>query len=482
MPTPDGRETPEEKEARLASPAQAPRAPVPKPRAAAGAGGFVNFAQRFGANQDVAKREAAKYGQQATGAVGAAQQSLGAAQQKFTQGVNTGTVQAPGGAPSTNTGAAAPVPQAAAPVAPQQPVAPPAPNFPTTPDDGQALTGESTRTPESSGPTIAEMLAKANQKYTGPAGLEGTEDAAQKAWAAQQQLDLLGSNKSAGETAGSNMATLVNESGPSGSRGADALSGALISSAGRKDFDALRAKFNPNKELLDAQDKATATAKQAKADSETNAKAWGDAATAKGEQQKLQEDIKTKNDAAAKTGRDAARQERASDVPATPDEANDPFYGIDKSDPEDVKQRQEELARFTKAKQSTTNDTINNAFEDFNAYFSPINVGLNAAGVRDPGQDYETKSVHPMEGADSRGQDPSVTNGRNIDWAATGPYGFYVWRNMTPDDWKTLTSKPRNGPNGQGAWVMKKAAMLQEAANAKRAAKAQGPKTGSTRG
>lgn len=256
---------------------------------------YTNFSRRFNANKDVAKREAGKYAAQATDAAGKAAGSLADSQAQFAQGVNTGTVQSPTGAPSTNTGGGAqPMGIGATMLLPQSNT-----NAltgestkPTPQPAGQnsaALDGESTKPTQAAtagapastwqgnqdyvdsttGLTIAQMLAKAGQTYTGPMGLDTTQ-ASIDANAAQQQLNLLKDNNG--------IQTLVNEGGPSGSTGADALSGALIGSAGRGDFDALRAKFNPNKDISDAQAKAQKTAEDAQASSAANAEQWNQSA------------------------------------------------------------------------------------------------------------------------------------------------------------------------------------------------------------
>ncbi len=117
---------------------------------------FTNFARRFAANADVAHREADKYANQATSAAARASASLGAAQTQFANGVNTGSVAPPPGsdAPAaTNVGGAIPPSNSGdASSIPANTVAPAAP--PVT----------------QGGPSIADMLAKAGQSYTGPAG------------------------------------------------------------------------------------------------------------------------------------------------------------------------------------------------------------------------------------------------------------------------------------------------------------------------
>jgi hypothetical protein len=282
MPNPDGTLTAEEKR-----------------RQQPGASGYVNFAQRFGANQAVAQREAGKYANQAQTAAEAAQKATQQAQQKFSMDSTAGTVQ-----PMTNVGASAPVPTtgagytAAASQVGNTVVNRPATgpglqqnlgNESTRPGaTNQALSGESTR--PAAGPSIADMLARAKEQYSGPEGLD-TADAAAKAQQAQQQLGAIGSD--------AGLTTLVNQGDAGGTAGADALSGVLIGTAGRPQFAGLRARFNPNKDLLAAQDAAIAQAKQARATSEANAKGWGDAAAQAGATKAEMDAVNAKNDAAA---------------------------------------------------------------------------------------------------------------------------------------------------------------------------------------
>ncbi len=137
---------------------------------------FTNFGRRFSANKGAAQSSANKYAQQAASAVDAAGNALKGAQSAFAAGVNTGTVQGPGGAPSTNTGAAAVPPSNAAPVPP--PVVPQ-----HTPDEDAQLARAGLNNVNTEGPSLAEMLAKAGQEYTGPEGIndQAATDAALKA-------------------------------------------------------------------------------------------------------------------------------------------------------------------------------------------------------------------------------------------------------------------------------------------------------------
>ncbi len=272
MPMPDGSETPQEKAAREGKPPPHQRNQAPTD--------FVNFSRRFGANKDVAQREAAGYGRQAEHAAGAAQGALKAAQGNFAAGVNTGTVgAAPNNTGWVNTGPVADLHAGAT-------------DYDTPP-------GPTPAAPSGPRTTIEEMLAKAGQQYTGPAGLD-TVDATKTAQTAQQQLEALKDPNG--------IQALVSQR-PSGSHGADALSGALIGSAGRQQFDALRAKFNPNKDLLDAQKVAVETAKKAKETSDANAKGWGANAAAA-------QAVKDENDAsaAAALARAQAQAKKKSEV------------------------------------------------------------------------------------------------------------------------------------------------------------------------
>ncbi len=419
---------------------------------------FTNFARRFNANKDVATREAGKYANQATTAAGKAAGSLQAAQTQFANGVNTGSVAPPPGsnAPAaTNVGGAAPPPTSA--IAATPAALPPAqPSGQTS----QALEGESTR--PGGGMTMADMLAKAGEQYTGPMGLDTTQ-AIPDALAAQEQLDLLKD--------GNGVGTLVNESGQSGTQGADALSGSLIGAAGRQNFDALRAKFNPNKDLNDAQDKAIKTAEEARKKSEENASGWGKAADAKGvsdEQEAAYGAAKTKADAEKADAADKANvplksyeSTYAAGVGGSGDTGENRraymMSGVDQKNPAAVKKRQEEIAAYQKASATTMQNDMDSTFNDINSYMSPSVILQQAGGGKDATQSAAQKQYN---GGGTASQSGSTDN-NVIPWGKVGADGFFVWRSMTPDDWKTI-----NGLNGnsQRKWIDDRAQQLRNMA------------------
>ncbi len=439
---------------------------------------FTNFSRRFNANADVSKQQAGKYAAQATGAAGKAAASLGAAQQKFATGVNTGSVAPPPGssAPAaTNTGGAVPPP--AAPPPPltgkpledalnPQPGAGGASNVPV--GNSQALSGESTRpgtnqqglTGESTktgATSIADMLAKAGQSYTGPQGLD-TETAAVDANAAQGQLDALKDPNG--------IQALVNDSGQSGTRGSDALSGALIGSAGRQDFDALRGRFNPNKDLNDAQDKAIKQAKDAKEQSEKNAEGWkGAAGEAQAGKDRL-DAANTANDARVKSEAEA-RDKRMPDkgyqeqFGGQDTEENRQAYmmnGVDKGDARAVAKRQAEIANYYGAQKMTTQQQMDTTFADFNTAFSPSAGIATLSGNQDQTQN-AAKNQYGFLSVDGGGKAAA----QHVPWDKAGVDGFFVWRQMSPSDWQEISGKPASGPNGQLAWIQEKARRLRAA-------------------
>lgn len=385
---------------------------------------FTNFARRFSANKDVSRQQANKYAGQAAGKAGAAAQSLATAQGQFAQGVNTGSVAPPPGstAPSaTNVGAAVP-PANSAPV-------PGATQFnPANPMLGNPATSGN-RQPNQ----LQDMLNQAGKSYSGPEGLDTTQ-ATKDTDAAQQNLDALKDS--------SGVQALVNDSGQSGTTGADRLSGALIGQAGRKDFDALRAKFNPNKELHDAQDAAVKQAADAKASSEANASAWGERANA--------EQARQANATQATPDAQKQRNPALDKVPAQGAESNI-MAGLE-NDPEAQKQRGAEFDAFKKATQSDAGDS---ARDVVNAT-SPSQWIAEATGNRNPLGDYFTSSYHPNEGNAS-----GSTHGDHIDWggALTTPAeSFWVYRQMDPAQWKEINSLPHNR---QKEWIGKRLQQIQ---------------------
>ncbi len=289
------------------------------------------------------------------------------------------------------------------------------------------------------------MLAKAGQTYSGPEGLDTTQ-ASQDAEAANQQLNAIGS--------AGGVQALVNQ-GQSGTAGADALSGSLINAAGRKDFDGLRARFNPSKDILDAQKAAGETAKKAKADSETNAKAWGSQAQAAKATKDEMDANNAKNDAAAKANRE--KPGAADPVATTPEEMQDPRYGIDKTNPQAVAKRAGEMAEFQKAMATNASDHIRSGLSDASIVSRLWEAG---GGGNDPFTG-AAQGLHMKTEGDKPNDSGGI--GQHIWWK---PGHFYVYQQMTPDQWQELRSLT---PRQQGTWLDSKAEQLRSDARLKKA-------------
>lgn len=238
--------------------APAPAAePAPAPAPATNVGGgaqqrapaptnFANFSRVQSANRDVSSREASLYGQRATAKVDKARTSLDALRARFGGEVKAGTVA------GAQQGFALPT------------------------GTGGGLMGEATRPSLGGGLTSDEMMVNAGRSYSGPGGLgdiNNVDDTYAATLAAEQNLDALGSE--------GGMQALIQRQNQQGSIGGSKLSGALIGSAGRKDFDALRARFNPEGDLEKAETEAASQATAAGEQSKANAKQWGELGGAK---------------------------------------------------------------------------------------------------------------------------------------------------------------------------------------------------------
>lgn len=390
-------------------------APQPQAQQRAAPTNYTNFARRFAANKDVAQREAQKYGQQATDAAQKAAASLGAAQKDFATQEQAGMV-----------------PEASAPAADLGPYVPPPGEDPEI-SAIKSQEREKQRAAAAAGqPTIADMLAKAGQSYSGPAGLD-TSTAATDANAAAENLDALKDS--------SGVQALVNQ-GQSGSTGADALSGSLIGAAGRHNFDALRGRFNPNKDLLDAQKTAAEQAKKAKDDSATNADAWGQQAADAQAKQDAAADKSATDSANAKTAADAART-KALNRPPPPGQEMNIMAGLE-NDPEAQKQRGAEYAQFQEATKTDAGDTV----RDLVNASSPSQNVAEATGNRNPLGDYFTSSYHQGHGNAS-----GSTHGDHIPWgeSTSNPQqAFFVWRQMDARQWDELNRLPHDD---QKKWI-----------------------------
>jgi hypothetical protein len=383
---------------------------------------FVNYQRYFNANRDVSQRTAGRLQTEAQQKAIQAQARLQAAQRDFQQKVAAGTLQGPG--------------------------------------SGAQLT--------------PEEMARAAAGYTGPGGLseaEGYQQAVEAAQAAGQNLAQLGDD--------AGVQALLERTGGPGSKFAASLAG----TAGRRGFDALRATFNPAKDGQAADAAAAKQVADATAASSAAAGQWQNAEAAKKQRDEEQ---------AAQAERDAARaaaQKQAADRRVPPKSYEQTFAkgvggtgdteenrqkymmtGVDMSDPKAVAARQAEIDAYKKAQHLTDQQQLDRTFNDINTVFSPSNWIANALGVKDPTQQYAQKQFNPNGVASQTGS----TSNDAIPWDRMGVDGFFVWRSMTPEDWKVLNSKPLNGMQGQRAWIENRAWQLRQA---QAAADAQ-PKTG----
>lgn len=448
--------------------------------------GYVNFQNYFGANGQAAKNTANKLAGQATTAAGKASDALNTAKDQFGNAVTAGSVPtAPVQANSTNTGTGAATSSAGAPASNTGASA----NTSTTPPVGRtytppalpgsnsgALTGESTRPETGGGMTAAQMQANADKTYTGPGGLydaAGYQQAQNADNYAQNQLNALGS--------AGGVQALIQQGNPGGNASTSAFSAGLTGSAGQSQFDKLRAQFSPDKDFQKAQADAGKTAAQAKLDSAKNADDWAAMAGVQGtaeEKQKAydqaQADAKKSNaaDAAAKA------DQRMPDKPFTETYGQDTpetrqaymMQGVNQNDAAAVAKRQGEIANYTAAMQMTTQEQMQQTFNDINSVMSPSNWFANAAGIQDPTMIAAQKAFGGLsfdgqnaDGSAKHSTKSGSTSAMHIPWDKAGVDGFFVWRQMTPDDWKTLNAKPENGANGQKAWIAEKARQLREA-------------------
>jgi hypothetical protein len=231
---------------------------------------FTNFSRVQGANKDASTRQAQQYGARATLAGTQAQTSLGALKARFGGQLAAGTVAAPGEADGPGYD----------------------PDNPNADSNGIV------------GPASDLAYANAEKGYTGPAGLgeiEGVDDTVASMLGAQQGLNALG------DDAGG-MQALIQQQNPQGTEGTSKLSAALVGSAGRKDFDALRARFNPEADFDKADAEAMAQATAAGESSTANAGAWREL----GDKSKVREDAMSAQAEAArkKDAEDAATREK----------------------------------------------------------------------------------------------------------------------------------------------------------------------------
>ncbi len=343
-------------------------------------GNFTNYGDIQAANRDVTQRQVAKYGAEAQAKAEASERSRQALRSRFTDEMVAGKVAAPETATHPDGTYGGPVD--------------PMSGLPLGLDAQSRLTAD-------------EMYAKGQGKYTGPMGLggiEGAEGAAQDALAAQNNLDALGNEEG--------VSALVQQQNSFGSKGGNKLSGALINSGGQRDFDALRARFNPEAGGMADDAQAQKYAKEAGAESAQNAGKWT----------QLGDERIASMEAGKRAEAEAARAKRAA---------------VDKQ----IKEAADE-ANFQAATKSNAGDEANHAFNEFNKVMSPINWVTEATGTRDPTQDYLMKTFHPNGGAAS-----GSTSGMNIQWRQEDRA---VYKQMTPEQWAELN---RMTPANQRHWI-----------------------------
>ncbi len=340
------------------------------------AGGFTNFGRVIAANKDVSTREAKAYEDRATQNATKARTSLDALRARFGDQLAAGTVAGPDS------------------------MAPPQDGLMhIDPMSGLPLTGHE-------GTSSDAMLSNAEKTYSGPGGLgdiEGVEDTYADTLAAEQNLGALGSQDG--------LQALIQQQTNRGNAGTSRLSGALIGSAGRRGFDALRARFDPEADMESAETLAGMKAKTAGDISRQNAGDW----RALGGRTRTMEEGKAADDAKRKT--DAASADAARKADAELD------------------------AKFEQAMQHDLDDLMNSNFESFNTVMNPITQIAGQTGNRDFIQDYGTNLLTPQSGSQSGG------GSRKIWWK---PEHKAVYKQMDDAQWAELKKLPQSA---QARWL-----------------------------
>lgn len=391
-------------------PDAAPRAPAPTNVGSAAPvrqqpTNFTNFSRVQAANRDVSQREAGQYAQRAEMKAAQAKAQRDALAERFNAGVQSGSVAGPGG-----------------------------------------LTAESPLTAAQE----AAMNTNAEGVYSGPGGLddlEGVDGLYASTLGAQQNLDALGSD--------AGVSALVQQRNQFNGEGNNALSGALIGGAGRKDFDALRARFNPEADLEKAGKDAEAAAGKARADSEANAKAWG---SMKDSREAMTAAQKAKDDA-ARAAEATAKAEALSRVPIS--KLNDPLAGVDKSDPHAVAKAKSDYEQFRAAVQK-------DAADEFRTGMHALSPLTNIVG-----DVAKSDWVTPIEGAGNQigqmahGNDAAkkangggVYTGQHIPWEFATDWPVY--RSMSQTDWAALRGM---NTHAQKRWIAKRRDEIYQAAS-----------------
>lgn len=371
---------------------------------------FTNFERYFNANKDASARTADALAGRTALQAGQAQKKLEDQQAAFQQQVTAGTV----GAYDAGT-------------------------HQTMADPNGIQPGTILDTPNTQMSTD-ELTAQGQRAYTGPGGLgdvPGSEGVYDSALAAQQGLDALG-------TEGGIQAQLQNQNQQEGA-GAARLSAGLVGAAGRKDFDALAARFNPQADVKNAVKASSDAAAAASALSAKNAEEWARQAGIQGSAEANAQALAQQRAKAASDASSAAAQQALNTLPPAGQEAN-VMAGIE-NNPEAMKQRAAELDAFNAATKTNAGDSA----RDFVNAISPSQMVAEATGNRNPLGDYMTGTYHPQGGSAS-----GSTHGDHIPWGESTrspTEAFWVFRQMNPAQWNELNSLPHNG---QKEWIMKR--------------------------
>lgn len=387
---------------------------------------FTNYQRYFNANADTAQRTAGEIGGRAALKSAQAAKALQDSQAQFDQAAAAGTVGAFD--PGTHQEMA----------------------------DPNGIAAGSIYDVANNQMSSAELAAKADGTYTGLGSLGDTTNignAYSAALGAQQNLDALGSEPG--------LQALIQEQNPQGDAGTSKLSAGLVNAAGRGDFDKLKAAFNPQANLDKAVTDSGAKADAAAALSAKNADEWARQAGIKGTQEQNDQALAQQKAKAAQDGLDATTKARLSQVPTDQNQMKNPLYGVDLSNPAEVKARSDEFAKYQEAMHLTDANQVDRTFDDVNAALSPISWFAGGAGKADPIHAAGVKTYGNTGQASQTGS----TSGIPIGWDRFGPAGFWVWRSMTADDWNTLNSKPPTSITGndQQGWIRTRLQQLVEA-------------------
>lgn len=276
------------------------------------------------------------------------------------------------------------------------------------------------------------------------------------------------------KTAAGQQQALSNAYGPAGGpsgTGGGALDSFLLSTGGGSAMADLQKQYGDlGDKYSAATQQSAAQAGQSATDSAANAQKWGAVATQKGADMQGRTDAKA---AEEKKFMPPHRYEQTFGNAGGDTPANRQAFmmsGVDQKDPSAVAARQAEIAQYEAAQKMTTQQQMDSTFEDFND-FSGLSgsttlsmLGGSNVNAQTLAQKQYGSGLSLDKGNQSAVNAASGSTSQNhIPWDKAGVDGFFVWRQMTPQDWATLNSKPKNGPNGQIAWINTKEQELRNA-------------------